>query len=116
MKDPEPSFPLHCNFTQDNPVEYERASSYDPNDLLDKYDPNDLLDQVGTFDCADQSDNDKWDLPQLDTDEKTGPKVLNYLAAAINAEYLSALLKMQLTQSQKSMQDLIIVPIYVHPE
>ena len=46
---------------------------------------------VGSFDCADQSDNDKWDLPQLDTDEKTGPKVLNNLAAAVNAEYLSAL-------------------------
>ena len=54
--------------------------------------------------------------PQLDTDEKTGPKVLNNLAAAVNAEYLSALLKMQLIQSQKSKQDLIIVPIYVHPE
>jgi hypothetical protein len=76
--------PLHCKFTQDNPVEYERASSYDLNDLVDKYDPNDLLDKVGAFDCADQSDNDKWDLPQLDTDEKTGPKVLNKLAAAIN--------------------------------
>ena len=82
LKDPEPSLPLHCNFTQDNPVEYERASSYDPNDLFDK---------VGAFDCADQSDNDKWDLPQLDTDEKTGPKVLNNLAAAVKAEYLSAL-------------------------
>ena len=107
LKDHEPSLPLHCNFTQDNSVEYERASSYDPNDLFDK---------VGAFDCADQSDNDKWDLPQLDTDEKTGPKVLDNLAAALNAEYLSALLKMQLIQSQKSMQDLIIVPIYVHPE
>ena len=52
LKDPEPSFPLHCNFTQDNPVEYERTSSYVPNDLFDK---------VGAFDCADQSDNDKWE-------------------------------------------------------
>jgi hypothetical protein len=92
LKDPEPSLPLHCNFTQDNPIEYERASSYDPNDLFDK---------VGAFDCADQSDNDKWDVPQFDTDEKTGPKVLDNLAAAVNAEYLSALLKMQLIQSQK---------------
>ena len=32
-------------------------------------------------------------LPQLDTDEKIGPKVLNNLVAAVNAEYLSALLK-----------------------
>ena len=33
------------------------------------------------FDSTDQSgnDNDKWDLPQLNIDEKTGPKVLNNL-------------------------------------
>lgn len=37
LNDPEPSLPLHCNFTQDNPVEYERASSYDPNDLFGSF-------------------------------------------------------------------------------
>lgn len=62
--------PLHCNFIQDNLVDYERASSYDRNDFFDR-----------AFDSTDQSgnDNDKWDLPQLDIDEKTGPKVLNNL-------------------------------------
>ena len=67
---------LHRKFTQDNPVEYECATSYDPNDLLDR-----------VFDSTDQSGNanDKCDLLQLDTDAKTGTKVLNNLAAALNA-------------------------------
>lgn len=34
LNDPEPSLSLHCYFAQDNPVEYESASSYDPNDLF----------------------------------------------------------------------------------
>ena len=73
LSDAEPYLTLHRKFTQDNPVEYESATSYDPNDLLDRVLYN--IDQSGNA-------NDKWDLSQLDTDAKTGPKVLNNLAAA----------------------------------
>jgi hypothetical protein len=76
LSDAEPYLTLHRKFTQDNPVEYECATSYDPNDVLDR-----------VFDSTDQSGNanDKCDLLQLDTDAKTGTNVLNNLAAAVNA-------------------------------
>ena len=76
LSDAEPYLTLHRKFTQDNPVEYECATSYDPNDFLDR-----------VFDSTDQSGNanDKCDLLQLDTDAKTGTNVLNNLAAAVNA-------------------------------
>jgi hypothetical protein len=53
--------------------EYERASSYDPNDIFGKAMGNEETDVI------------KWDLPQLDTEEKTGLRVLDKLATAVNA-------------------------------
>ena len=53
--------------------EYERASSYDPYEIFGK--------AMG----IEETDEIKWDLPQLDTQEKTGPRVLDKLATAVNA-------------------------------
>ena len=53
--------------------EYERASSYDPYAIFGKAMGNEETDEI------------KWDLPQLDTEEKTGPRVLDKLATALNA-------------------------------
>ena len=53
--------------------EYERASSYDPYEIFGKAIGNEETDEI------------KWDLPQLDTEEKTGPRVLDKLATALNA-------------------------------
>lgn len=56
-----------------NQFDYERASSYDPNAIFGKAMGNEETDEI------------KWDLPQLDTEEKTGPRVLDKLATAVNA-------------------------------
>ena len=53
--------------------EYERASSYDPYEIFGKAMGNEEIDEI------------KWDLPKLDTEENTGPRVLDKLATALNA-------------------------------
>jgi hypothetical protein len=53
--------------------EYKRASYYDPNEMFGKAMGNEETDEI------------KWNLPQLDTEEKTGPRVLDKLATAVNA-------------------------------
>ena len=53
--------------------EYERASSYDPNEMFGKAMGNEETDEI------------QLALPQLDTKEKTGPMVLDKLATAVNA-------------------------------
>ena len=65
LSDAEPYLTLHRKFTQDNHVEYESATSYYPNDLLDR--GLDNIDQSGNA-------NDKCDLPQFDTDLKKAPR------------------------------------------
>lgn len=85
-------------------VEYESTTSYDGNDLFHR-----------AFDSTDQSgnSNDKWDLPQLDTNEKTDPKVLNNLTTAA---VFKRSVKDAFNRLLKSMQDLTIEQIHLHPK
>ena len=53
--------------------EYERASYYDPNAIFGKAMGNAETDEI------------KWNLPQLNTEENTGPRVLDKLETAVNA-------------------------------
>lgn len=75
--------------------EYERASSYDPYEIFGK--------AMGNEETAET----KWDLPQLDTEEKTGLRVLDKLATAVNAAV-----------SKRSVKEAIsnIVKKYFRPE
>ena len=57
--------------------EYERASSYDPNEMFGKDMGNEETDEI------------KWALPQLNTEKTTDPRVLDKLATAVNAAYLN---------------------------
>ncbi|XP_061186409.1 uncharacterized protein LOC133194473 [Saccostrea echinata] len=67
----------------DNPEPSPSISGINPNDAF-----KDVFDNKGlqiTIDNDLKEDNDLWDIPQLNSAEKTGPKVNDGLAKAINA-------------------------------